>query len=106
MPTMSSTPICESLSVQGANFCSTHWSVVLATQKDEESGRQALATLCQTYWYPLYAFIRRQGHTSHDAQDLTQDFLAQMIERRSLSSVSPEKVASVPSFSCRPRISW
>ncbi len=81
----------ESLPVGSADFRSTHWSVVLAARQGEETGRMALATLCQTYWYPLYAFVRRRGYTSHDAQDLTQEFLARLIERESLNSVTPEK---------------
>jgi RNA polymerase sigma factor (sigma-70 family) len=88
---MSSTPIIENSLVVSASFRSTHWSVVLASQHDDAGAQKALATLCRTYWYPLYAFVRRRGYASHDAQDLTQEFFTQLLERESLRSVSPEK---------------
>src|SRR6185295_8299398 len=54
-------------------FATTHWSLVLAAgaRKSPES-TQALSTLCQNYWYPLYAYVRRRGLDPHEAQDLTQ----------------------------------
>jgi hypothetical protein len=56
-----------------AEFTTTHWSVVLAAcQQDSPGAGEALAQLCRTYWYPLYAFIRRQGSSPQDAEDLTQ----------------------------------
>jgi len=65
-----------------AQFATTHWSVVLAAgQMDTPQAGQALETLCQTYWYPLYAFARRQGHAPEDAQDLTQAFFERFLER-------------------------
>jgi RNA polymerase sigma factor (sigma-70 family) len=71
-----------------ARFGTAQWSVVLkATQGAEE----ALLKLCQTYWPPLYAYIRRRGHTVHEAQDLTQAFFAQVLENHGLRNVSPEK---------------
>lgn len=74
-----------------ATFNTTHWSVVLAaTRGDDTCAREALARLCQTYWYPLYAYVRRRGHSAHDAQDLTQAFFAKLLERDSLVSVSRE----------------
>jgi len=66
-------------------FTPTHWSVVLAagkSQTDSETSRAALANLCETYWPPLYAFLRARGHSNHDAQDLTQGFFAFLIERK------------------------
>jgi RNA polymerase sigma factor (sigma-70 family) len=60
-------------------FPSTHWSVVLAageTQAEPEIAQAALAELCQTYWAPLYGFVRSRGYIMHDAQDLTQSFFA------------------------------
>ena len=69
----------------------TRWSVVLAArQADSPQAREALATLCQTYWYPLYAFIRRQGHRPHEAQDLTQEFFARLIEKQYLAPLRRE----------------
>jgi hypothetical protein len=56
-------------------FKTTHWSfVLLAGQSQTTKGEAALEELCRTYWYPLYAYVRRKGHSAHDAQDLTQDF--------------------------------
>ena len=49
-----------------------------------------MSTLCQTYWYPLYSFVRRQGRNPHEAEDLTQDFFARLIEKNGLASVRPE----------------
>lgn len=73
-------------------FATTHWSVVLnAGQSETTRGRDALAVLCETYWYPLYAYVRRQGHLPHDAEDLTQEFFARLLESESLAGVSPEK---------------
>ena len=73
-------------------FATTHWSVVLAA-KDEESPRatDALAQLCRAYWYPLYAYTRRRGHEPHDAQDLTREFFARLLERNILKAVQQER---------------
>jgi RNA polymerase sigma-70 factor (ECF subfamily) len=74
-----------------AAFNTTHWSVVLAaTRSDSTRARDALARLCQTYWYPLYAYVRRRGYSAPDAQDLTQAFFAQLLARESLTSANPE----------------
>ncbi|MBI2929519.1 MAG: RNA polymerase sigma factor [Verrucomicrobia bacterium] len=63
-------------------FATTHWSVVLAAgDADSPQAHEALAQLCRTYWYPLYAFVRRQGHSPEDAQDLTQAFFARLLEK-------------------------
>jgi len=63
-------------------FATTHWSVVLAAgDHDGPAGRQALETLCRTYWYPLYAYVRRCGHGPQDAEDITQGFLTKLIEK-------------------------
>jgi RNA polymerase sigma-70 factor (ECF subfamily) len=58
---------------------------------DSPSARQALETLCRNYWYPLYAYVRRQGHGPHDAQDLTQAFFARLLEKNYLADVQREK---------------
>jgi RNA polymerase sigma-70 factor (ECF subfamily) len=61
-------------------FATTHWSVVLAAGEGQSpQAQEALSRLCETYWYPLYAFVRRQGHSPHDAQDLTQEFFARLL---------------------------
>src|SRR3954447_21490122 len=73
-------------------FASTHWSVVrLAARQDTTRARQALSTLCESYWYPLYAYVRRQGHSPHDAQDLTQEFFAQLLATNSLARLDESK---------------
>jgi RNA polymerase sigma factor (sigma-70 family) len=64
-------------------FATTHWSLVGAARPDEASqsrARDALAELCRTYWYPLYAFVRNRGYSAVDAQDLTQAFFARILE--------------------------
>ena len=72
-------------------FVTTHWSVVLAA-KDKASPdcARALETLCRTYWYPLYAFVRGSGYSPHDAQDLTQEFFARLLAKDYLRVVEPE----------------
>ncbi len=71
-----------------SRFDTTHWSLVLAAGADQSpDGRAALATLCEIYWYPLYAFVRRQGHDADDAQDLTQAFFARLLEKQDLQDV-------------------
>jgi RNA polymerase sigma-70 factor (ECF subfamily) len=73
-------------------FVTTHWSVVLAAGRgDSTRARDALAELCRSYWYPLYAYTRRRGCSPHDAQDLTQEFFARLLERQDLAQVSPER---------------
>lgn len=73
-------------------FATTHWSVVLtAGRHDTSRAHIALEQLCQTYWYPLYAYVRRRGYPSHDAQDLTQGFFACLLERQSLANADPNK---------------
>ena len=61
-------------------FVTTHWSLVLsARDKNSPQSADALEKLCRTYWFPIYAFVRRQGHGPHDAQDLTQEFFARVL---------------------------
>ena len=73
-------------------FVTTHWSLVLAAGKGAAADAQeALANLCQTYWYPLYAYVRRHGHQADDAQDLTQAFFARLLEKHYLQSADPER---------------
>ncbi len=73
-------------------FATTHWSVVLAAANQEsQEGSAALEELCRTYWYPVYAFVRRQGYEVADAQDLTQGFFAHILSRGFLKRASPAK---------------
>jgi len=70
---------------QNQHFVTTHWSVVLAAgQVDTARSLSALEELCRTYWFPLYAYVRRGGHQPEEAQDLTQEFFLRLIERQSL----------------------
>jgi RNA polymerase sigma-70 factor (ECF subfamily) len=72
-------------------FPSTHWSVVLAAGNHGSASReQALENLCHTYWYPIYGFVRRLGHTPADAEDLTQGFIGYLLERELISRAQPE----------------
>lgn len=73
-------------------FASTHWSVVLrAGQSSSSKADEALARLCEVYWYPLYAFIRRQGHNPPDAEDLAQAFFARFLEKDYVKDVNRQK---------------
>jgi RNA polymerase sigma-70 factor (ECF subfamily) len=73
-------------------FTTTHWSVVLMAGRGPAPGADAaLERLCRTYWYPLYAYVRRRGNGPEDAQDLTQEFFARLLERNYLGEVGPEK---------------
>jgi RNA polymerase sigma-70 factor (ECF subfamily) len=73
-------------------FPNTRWSVVLAaTQRPSPESATALEAICQAYWYPLYAYVRRCGQSRHDAQDLTQEFFCHLLEKRWLDSADREK---------------
>jgi RNA polymerase sigma factor (sigma-70 family) len=72
-------------------FAETHWSVVLRAGGDDTRAHAALSRLCQTYWYPLYAFIRRHGHGPEDAQDLTQGFFAHLLENEAVAKADPAR---------------
>src|SRR5438105_6674375 len=72
-------------------FTTTRWSVVLTAQGESPAADQALEKLCRTYWWPLYGFVKRQGYSAEDAQDLTQSFFAILLERRDLDAVRQEK---------------
>ena len=75
-----------------AQFHTTHWSLVVAAAgRGGEPASVALSELCQAYWYPLYAFLRRRGHTADDAADLTQAFFAVLLEKGYLADADPER---------------
>ncbi len=75
-----------------AEFPSTHWSKVLNAGHGALPGSPAaLEDLCLAYWPPLYSYLRRQGHSPHDAEDLVQGFLARVLARDDLADVGPEK---------------
>ena len=66
-------------------FATTHWSVVRAAGRPSSPRyKEALGTLCQTYWFPLYAYLRRQGHNRNQAEEYTQAFFTQLLEKRGL----------------------
>ncbi|MHC4476578.1 MAG: RNA polymerase sigma factor [Planctomycetota bacterium] len=76
----------------GDQFATTHWSVVLAAgQPGSSRHHQALETLCRTYWFPLYAYLRRQGHNAHQAEDHAQAFFAYLLEKESVRSANPQR---------------
>ncbi|MCC7373743.1 MAG: sigma-70 family RNA polymerase sigma factor [Verrucomicrobiales bacterium] len=76
----------------GAVFATTHWSVVLlAGEGDSPEAASALARLCQSYWYPVYSFFRREGRSAEEAEDLTQSFFAKVIHNGQLARVHPER---------------
>jgi RNA polymerase sigma-70 factor (ECF subfamily) len=94
-------------------FDTTHWSVVLAAGQGDTAGRAALERLCETYWYPIYGFVRRQGHDADPARDLTQSFFLSIIERGDLARVRRERgrfrsflLASVQHFLSNERARW
>jgi RNA polymerase sigma-70 factor (ECF subfamily) len=82
----------ESDAAADGQFNTTHWSVVLlAGETNAAQGEAALDKLCRTYWYPLYAYVRRRGHSQEDAQDLTQEFFARLLEKKYLKLATQER---------------
>jgi DNA-directed RNA polymerase specialized sigma24 family protein len=77
----------------GAPFQTTHWTVVLQAGKAEadEAARKALAIFSETYWPPLYTFVRRRGYSPSDAQDIVQGFFAHLLEKNTLRRADQEK---------------
>lgn len=76
----------------GGVFATTHWTVVLAAGSgDLPQATVALEELCRTYWYPLYAFVRRQGHSREDAEDFTQGFFTRLLEKNFLEGITHDK---------------
>jgi RNA polymerase sigma factor (sigma-70 family) len=95
---------------EAVTFATTHWSIVLTAQGRSPAADEALEKLCRVYWWPLYGFVRRNGYTPEEAQDLTQAFFARLLERRDLETVSPQKgrlrsylLASVKNFLSKAR---
>lgn len=72
-------------------FPNTRWSVVLAARQSSPESAAALETICQAYWRPLYAYVRRSGKSPHDAQDLTQAFFCRLLQKNWLDSADREK---------------
>jgi DNA-directed RNA polymerase specialized sigma24 family protein len=74
--------------------------MVLTAQGDSPEADKALEKLCRTYWWPIYGFVRRQGHSPEEAQDLTQGFFAFLLERKGLDTVAPDKGTFTFVLSC------
>ena len=75
----------------GARFLTTRWSMVFAAGQGPDHRRAAMEGLCETYWYPLYAFVRRRGYDAEQAQDLTQDFFARFLEKNDVVAARSER---------------
>lgn len=75
-----------------AQFPTTRWTLVVAAgDPQRKDARSALVSLCDHYWYPLYAYLRRRGYPADQAQDLTQEFFMRVLEGRYLDRADPEK---------------
>src|SRR5438093_823639 len=75
-----------------SQFPTTRWTLVVAAgDRERKEARSALASLCEHYWYPLYAYLRRRGYAAEQAQDLTQEFFIRLLEGRYLDRADPEK---------------
>lgn len=80
------------MSTTGTSFATTHWSLVVAAgDSASPAAREALERLCRSYWYPLYAYVRRRGRSAHDAKDLTQGFFLQLLDHGYLARADPRK---------------
>lgn len=74
-----------------SRFATTQWSLVLAAAGQDSARDDALARLCSLYWYPVYAFVRRQVRSAEEAQDLTQGFFARLLEKHDLAQADPNR---------------
>src|SRR6516162_1893539 len=82
----------SSPAADAGRFRTTRWSVVLMSAQSQAPGsKAALAELCRLYWYPLYAYVRRRGHTPEETQDLTQGFFLHLLEHKTLGRADPLK---------------
>lgn len=82
----------EPFPVKNALFATTHWSIVVSAGEGRSSeSRRALASLCENYWFPLYAFVRRKGYSAPDAQDLTQEFFVRLLAKNYVAVADPQR---------------
>ncbi len=79
------------MSSNRSRFATTQWSLVLAAARSGAGDAEALARLCSMYWYPVFAFVRRQGHSADEAQDLTQGFFTRQLEKRELGQADQDR---------------
>jgi DNA-directed RNA polymerase specialized sigma24 family protein len=87
----SSTSLDRDAQIGEVAFDTTNWSVVLDAQGQSPAAQEALEKLCRTYWRPVYGFVRRQGVSAHEAEDITQGFFSLLLERRDFDAVRKEK---------------
>jgi RNA polymerase sigma factor (sigma-70 family) len=91
-PETSTTPAEGSRATMASNFTATHWTMVLEAGRDDyPRAAAALERLCRIYWYPIFAFVRRRGFNGHDAEDMTQSFFVNLLEKETLKKVEREK---------------
>lgn len=83
-------PLIESIRHR-SEFPTTHWSLVTRVREGGEFRKAALEELCHQYWYPIYAFLRRRGHSQHDAQDITQAFFVKLIQNASFDAADSNR---------------
>ena len=77
---------------QNDAFATTRWSVVISAGRESSpDSRRALESLCETYWYPLYVYVRRRVPDVNEAQDLTQAFFAELLEKNYIGSAMPQR---------------
>jgi RNA polymerase sigma factor (sigma-70 family) len=87
---MAESPNASANPSMGSGFATTHWSVVMAAGKGHSTqASEALEQLCRTYWYPLYAFVRRHVSEAHDAEDLTQEFFTRFLAKEYFGRADP-----------------
>jgi len=90
MPPLPDTRSSDRHGTEGSFFATTHWTVVLAAgNQDSAVAVEAMEKLCRTYWYPLYAFVRRKGHDAPEAEDLTQEFFARLLRHDFPAGIKP-----------------
>ena len=82
-------------------FATTHWSLITRAATPSAEGRAALEALCRAYWFPVYAFARKQGCTAADAEDVTQDFFAEIVQSEFLQRADPDAAVSAVICSLR-----
>jgi RNA polymerase sigma-70 factor (ECF subfamily) len=84
--------VCDESAGEPRQFATTRWSLILSaahSEGDDQKSREALNELCRNYWRPVFSFVWRRGHSMEDAQDLTQDFFASILQRNWLQHAEP-----------------